>query len=94
MEIFNQIATKIILEQELVIGPMAWSEAQKVIGLVITTERGSEVRITNLDPGLAVDQLVGRYERLFGRASHEVCREAVASLIANMKPEEIPASLR
>jgi len=43
---------------------------------------------------MIIDQLVARYERLFGRASHEVCREAVSGIIVDLKPEEVPASLR
>ena len=41
-----------------------------------------------------INRLVAQYERLFGKASHEVCREAVQDLIAEMPPEEIPSSLK
>ena len=74
------------------IGPLAWSEAGKVRGLQVNAQKG-EVAIANGDPKAAVDRLVAQYERLFGRASEEVCREAVASLIASMPKTEVPASL-
>ena len=93
MSTLDQIAATIIKEQELVIGPLAWSEAGKVQGLQINSQKG-EVTISNGDPKAAVDRLVAQYERLFGRASHEVCRDAVASLIATMPSAEVPASLR
>ena len=93
MSTLDTIAAKIIKEQELVIGPLAWSEAGKVQGLHIDQRKG-EVSISNGDPKAAVDRLVAQYERLFGRASHEVCREAVASLIAQMSAAEVPSSLR
>lgn len=32
MTIFDNIATKIIKEQELIIGPLAWDEAKKGFG--------------------------------------------------------------
>ena len=88
----QQLAVKIITEQELVIGPLAWSEAGKVQGLQISSNH--DVSILNGDPKIAVDRLVAQYERLFGRASHEVCREAAASLIAGMPITEVPSSLR
>jgi hypothetical protein len=92
MHTINDIATRIIQEQELVIGPLAWSEAEKVQGLRVISRSSGQVEI---DGGSAVvDRLVAKYERLFGRASHEVCREAAAPLLAGMPEAEIPASLR
>ncbi len=93
MTIFAQIASKIIKEQELVIGPLAWNEAGKVQGLKITDQKSGEVDIAG-DPKETLDKLVAQYERLFGRASHEVCREAAISLIADLPAAEVPASLR
>ena len=86
-------AATIIKEQALVIGPLAWSEAAKVTGLQIDMTKG-EVRISSSDPRLTVDGLVAQYERLFGRASHELCREVVASLVAQMSASDVPVSLR
>ncbi|MDD5050240.1 MAG: hypothetical protein PHV93_00670 [Candidatus Pacebacteria bacterium] len=91
MATLDQIATKIITEQELVIGPLAWSEAGKVQGLQVSDHH---ITFNDGDQKEVVNRLVSQYERLFGRASHEVCREAVASMIADLKPEEIPSSLR
>ena len=95
MTIFQQITIRIIKEQELIIGPVAWSEAGKVAGLHIVDQKKYEVNLENSgkEKGI-IDQLVARYERLFGRASHEVCREAVSGIIVDLKPEEVPASLR
>jgi hypothetical protein len=95
MTIFQQITIRIIKEQELIIGPVAWSEARKVAGLIIVDQKKYEVNLedSGREPGI-IDQLVARYERLFGRASHEVCREAVSGIIVDLKPEEVPVSLR
>lgn len=93
MGTLDAIVTKIIKEQELVIGPLAWSEARKVQGLTIDAS-GAEATISNEDPQGTVNRLVEQYERLFGRASHEVCKEAAASLLINLTPAEVPSSLR
>ena len=92
--IFNQIAYRIIREQELVIGPLAWHEARKVQGVQVIDSKKGEVDLKNGAPKLVVDRLVGQYDRLFGRASHEVSREAVADLIAELPPAEVPRSLQ
>jgi len=89
----NAVVVTIIKEQELVIGPMAWSEAGKVQGLRVRKEAAS-VEFLDPDQGGVVDRLVAQYERLFGRASHEVCREAAAGLLSGLPAAEIPSSLR
>ena len=94
MSILDQIAVKIIKEQELVIGPLAWSEAEKVQGLKVIDERNGEVAFNNGDQKEVINRLVGQYERIFGRASHEVCKEAAVSLLADLAPSEVPSSLR
>lgn len=93
MTVLDQIAVKIIKEQELVIGPLAWSEAAKVSGLSVISKEKGEVELKNGDPKEVVNHLVAQYERLFGRASHEVCKDAVKSMLANLSQPEIPSSL-
>ncbi len=88
---FDQIATRIIKEQELIIGPIAWQEAEHVSGLVF--QNHTAVQISGAEPKTVVDNLVDRYERLFGRASREVCREAVVSLLADLSPSDVPSTL-
>jgi hypothetical protein len=93
MSTLDQIAGKIIKEQELVIGPLAWTEAGKVSGLHVVNEKSGEVELKNGDPKEVVNRLVAQYERLFGRASHETCRDAVSAILADLAPSEIPSSL-
>lgn len=93
MSPFDQIATKIIKEQELVIGPLAWTEAGKVLGLQIS-QSDHGVMFANGDPKETLNRLVSQYERLFGHASREVSRNAVASVLAELSPGDIPSSLR
>ncbi len=91
---FPQIAIRIIREQELIIGPLAWDEARKVQGLQVIDEKKGEVSFQNGDSKNIIDKLVAQYERIFGKASHEVCRESVKDLIAQMSPDEVPSSLK
>ncbi len=100
MSIYHQIATRIIKEQELIIGPLAWSEARKVVGLkVIDKQAGQKDFVefssdTPTESQEVINRLVAQYERLFGRASREVCREVVNGIIVDLQPSEIPTSLR
>lgn len=92
MSVYDQMTVRIIREQELVIGPLAWTEAQKVEGLTVIDRRKREVQLTG-EPKETINRLVAQYERLFGRVSHETCKEAVVSLIAELSPAETPSSL-
>ncbi|TAK04054.1 hypothetical protein EPO34_02765 [Patescibacteria group bacterium] len=84
------LAERIIKEQELVIGPLAWREAEKVPGLKVS---GKKVGISGSSKEV-LTRLVGRYEGLFGPASVEVCRDAVKTLIPDMAAADVPDVLR
>ena len=88
-EKYNKIADQIIKQQELVIGPVAWEEAKKVSGLSIKEQN---VRI-NGDVKKVLEALVNQYAKLFGRASIEVCKDAVKSMVANLNNKDLPAIL-
>lgn len=90
---FDQIATRIVKEQELIIGPIAWQEASQIVGLSFADHTSVQIQESAGDPKTVVDQLVRRYERLFGRASREACKDAVASLLADLAPGDIPSTL-
>ena len=91
---FPQIALRIIKEQESVIGPLAWYEARKVPGLQVIDEKKGEVSLQNDNPKGIIDGLVNQYEKIFGKVSHEVCREAVRDIVVGMPPNEVPESLK
>ena len=92
MDTILQIPIRIIKEQELVIGPLAWDEAKKVSGLTVDKDKGSAS--FSGDAKDIINRLVAQYERLFGKASHAVCYDAVQDIVEKMPPEEIPSSLR
>ncbi|MDA1169370.1 MAG: hypothetical protein O3A36_03460 [bacterium] len=88
----NQLADKIIQEQALIIGPIAWEQAGKVTGLRIDIIK-HEVSIEG-DTRDVLERLVAQYEKLFGKASREVCRDAVRPLLSQVPEGEIPAVLK
>lgn len=94
MSALDQIAGHIIKEQELIIGPIAWSTARSVHGLTVVDETSGSVSLDTAHGKEVVDALVHQYEALFGRAARETCREATVSLVADLPKEEVPASLR
>ncbi|MBX4197788.1 hypothetical protein KW782_00435 [Candidatus Parcubacteria bacterium] len=93
MSTLDQIVIRIIKEQELIVGPVAWSEARKVSGIRIINQKTGELVIEGSDSRIVVDHLVEQYQQLFGRASKEVCKDAAATLLADLSPTEIPSSL-
>ena len=93
MTTFDLITLKIIQEQESIIGPIAWQEARKVQGMLVVDEVQRTVTVRTENPGTVIDALVSQYEHLFGRASREASKDAVASMIADLEPSQIPASL-
>lgn len=92
MNIFDQISIRIIKEQELIIGPLAWIEASKVPGLSIHEQGVISIDTENKQE--VINALVAQYERLFGKTSREVCKHAVEGIVSSLKPEEIPSSLK
>lgn len=93
LNIFNQISVRIIKEQELIIGPVAWEEAKKVAGFKIVDQDKGEVSFDG-NPQEILNKLVAQYSRLFGQVSKEVCKQAVQDLIAELPQADVPDSLQ
>ena len=92
LNIFSKISVRIIKEQEIIIGPMAWEEAKKVPGLVIDASK-QQVTFEG-DAKEILNNLVTQYARLFGKLSHDVSKDAVQDLLAEIPKEDIPSSLQ
>ena len=92
MEIKDRVANEIIKEQELIIGPLAWREAGKVSGLRLDVT--THLAYVDGDVKAVLEALVGRYERLFGQLSLDVCRDAIRPFIAKIPEDQLPAALR
>ena len=92
MDIFEEAAEKIIKGQETIIGPIALEQARKVAGLKIDRVN-HEVKLEGNKTEI-LGNLVGQYERLFGKTSVEVCREAVRTLMSKFPQNQIPSLLQ
>lgn len=73
-------------------GPVAWEQASKVTGLRVDIKTHAVTVEGNSKEVL--EKLVAQYERLFGPASREVCRDAVRPLLSQVSPDEIPTTLQ
>lgn len=89
---FNQMVIKIISEQENIIGPLAVEQAEKVNGLKINWQQ-KQISI-NGDEKTVVDSLVKQYEKIFGQASVEICKEIASSFLDKLTKNEIPSILQ
>jgi hypothetical protein len=90
MDIYAQIADKIIKEQESIIGPIAFEQAKKVPGLRVD-EQNKEVSMQGNEKEV-LGNLVEQYKHLFGQTSVEVCKEAIKGI--KVPPDSLPPLLR
>jgi hypothetical protein len=84
----------IIAHQAMIIGPLAIEQANKVIGLKVKDGINISVEVKEGDPDTILTSLVKKYEELFGRASVEVCKDAVKELKPSVSNDDLPAILR
>lgn len=91
-EIFDQIAEKIIEQQEAIIGPIAVDRAKLVTALKIDWPQ-HDVDISG-NPQAAIDQLIEQYKELFGQIAVQASKEAVTSLLAQLPSDQLPKSLQ
>lgn len=92
MDVYSQIAVKIIAGQETIIGPVAIEQAQQVEGVEVNWDK-HEVSI-NGNKVAAIEELINKYKELFGQISVEVSKQAAASLMTQLPADGLPAILR
>lgn len=90
--LFDQIAEKIIEQQEAIIGPVAVEQAKLVKELKIDWPQ-HDVDVEG-NPQTAIDDLVEQYKELFGQIAVQVSKEAVASLLAQLPTDQQPKTLQ
>lgn len=93
MDVFAQVACKIIEEQEGIIGPIALEQAQKVQGLRVVDWKKHEIVISG-NATEALEKLVEKFKDLFGQASVEVCRDAIKHYKSKIPQDKLPAVLQ
>lgn len=95
MDLYNQIAQKIIEAQEQVIGPVAVQQASFVNGLVLDWDKNHSVVVSDKPHASEmIDQLVSQYEVLFGPIARETSKEAALRYSSQLPPDQIPKSLQ
>lgn len=91
MESLMNAIKYIVKQQETVIGPVAIELANHVKGLHIDPD--ASVHIEG-DPKEILTGLVKEYENLFGKASIEVCKDAVREIKPPISSNELPEILQ
>lgn len=91
MDVYSEIAKRIIEQQEAIIGPVAIEQAQHVKDLQVNWSK-KEVIVSG-DGNKVIDDLVAKYKELFGKISVEVCREAAEPLVDKLPKGHLPKSL-
>jgi hypothetical protein len=92
MDIFSQLAEKIIQQQENIVGPLALEQARKVPGLKLDWNN-HQVEVEG-DKTNVLEQLIEQYKYLFGQTSVEVCKDAVKGLVSQIPQEQLPMLLK
>lgn len=90
VSIASQMATAIVNHQKDIIGPLAFEQAKKVPGVVVTA---GNIEIS-ADPSSTLIGLVQKYEELFGQTSIEVCKDAIRELGVSISSKDLPAILQ
>lgn len=91
MDPYTEAVTKIIKEQQSIIGPVALDMAKKVGGIQV----GSVDDVKLIGNGKEVlASLVNQYAKLFGKASVEVCKEAFRQYSDKIPQSEVPDILK
>ena len=93
IRIYNKILSRILQEQETILGSLAWQIAEKISGISIADKETFKVTIVS-DPKTVIDNFVFRCERVFGSFARDASKQAVAYLLAEMPLEDIPEKLR
>lgn len=89
--LFNQIAEKIIEQQEAVIGPIAVEQAKQIRELSINWPQ-HHVGVSG-NAQQAIDELVEKYKELFGQIAVQASRDAVANILPQLPSDQQPRSL-
>lgn len=91
MDSYLQAIQQVIKHQQSIIGPMAIAQAKKVSGLELSAGGNVSVKGSGRE---ILGKLVDQYAKLFGRASIEVCRDALRETKPQLTHDQLPANLQ
>jgi hypothetical protein len=92
MDVYEQIAVKIVSGQETIIGPVAIEQAEHVPHLKLDWEH-HEAAIEG-NKAEVLESLISTYRDLFGQISVEVSKQAAAGLMAQLPANALPDILK
>jgi hypothetical protein len=92
MDLYAQMAVKIIQSQEAIIGPVAIEQAKQVSGLEVDWAH-HEVSIQG-EARRTINNLITVYQELFGQISVEVSKEAASGLTGQLTADQVPEALK
>ncbi|MFH1565910.1 MAG: hypothetical protein ABIB98_01785 [bacterium] len=90
---YVKIISSVVRAQGQVMGPLALNEARKVPGLVFPISGFENIKISG-EPNAVITGLVKQYEKIFGEASVEVCKDAIKEIKPPLVPDQVPEILR
>src|SRR5438046_3023604 len=93
LRIYNKILSRIVQEQENILGSLAWQIVEKTPGIIVKNKEAYDVRIIS-EPRIVIDNLVYRCMRIFGSFARDVSKQAVGYILANIPKEDIPERLK
>lgn len=91
MDSYAEAVSRIIKEQQSIIGPVALDQAKKVAGLEVSGV--DDIKVTG-NKKQVLGNLVNQYSKLFGKASIEVCKEAFEPYLDKIPSSEVPDILK
>ena len=91
MDTSLRAASEIIKAQQSIIGPIAIEQAKSVPGLKLSNL--SNIKISG-DGKQVLTALVNIYSNFFGKASVEVCRDAIKEIKPPVPKDDLPAVLQ
>jgi hypothetical protein len=91
MDPVDQAVSRIIKEQQAIIGPIALEQAKKVSGLKVTSV--DDVKVSG-NKKEVLGNLVNQYSKLFGKASVAVCKGAMEPFMSKIPASDIPDILK
>jgi hypothetical protein len=92
MDIYAQVISRIVKEQQSIIGPIALDQARKVSGLTINSV--DDIKINSGQEKTVLTALINEYKDLFGQASVEVCKEAFGEFSDKIPATDVPDILK
>ncbi len=91
MDPYVEAVSRIIKEQQSIIGPIALDQAKKVAGLQIGG--ADDIKIIG-NKKEVLSGLVGQYAKIFGQTSIEVCKEAFSPVSSKIPSIDTPDILK